>query len=34
MVNPEAEGYVWKALDKGGVLNLNYSGGNEVVVLN
>lgn len=34
MVNPEAEGYVWKALDKGGVLKLNYSGGNEVVVLN
>jgi len=34
MVNPEAEGYVWKNLEKGGVLKLNYSGGNEAVVLN
>jgi len=28
-----AEGYVWKKLDKGGVLKINYSAGNEVVVL-
>lgn len=31
-VNSGGEGYVWKSLDKGGVLKLNYSGGNEVEV--
>jgi len=30
---PGGDGYVWKALNKGGVLKLKYSNGNDVVVL-
>lgn len=29
---PDSDGYVWKALEKGGVLKMKYSGGSEVVL--
>jgi hypothetical protein len=30
----DGDGYVWKALEKGGVLKMRYSGGNNVEVYN
>jgi hypothetical protein len=30
---PGGDGYMWKALDKGGVLTMKYSNGADVVIL-
>ena len=32
LTQPEGDGYVWKELDKGGIVRLKYAGGNEVVI--
>jgi hypothetical protein len=30
----ESEGYVWKDLEKGGVMKLKYTNGSEVLIIN